>query len=430
MRIVKKYKGYITNNKYIRKLSYALSGTIISQLIPIIFSPILSRIYTPEAFGVYTTFISISVINSILVSGSFDSAIAIAETNSEAFHIFRLLCTLTSIVSICIIPVAIMISGPIGEKIGIEKVSWIIWLIPIYSMLLVFYQGIYYLYIRYGMINYTARLKIEMSLFVIGSNILFVLFYHEEGGLVVSQIIAYFILLLFNLPRIYNCYIKFVSMKIKQNNCETSIGLIKKYKEFPLKYMPSMILNSLTVQLPSIALTTMFGTTIGGYYAITNRVLNAPVAAIGSAFGDVYKNEAFEEKEKTGAYRKVFNKSLKMLLLLGVIPFMILMLTSPFLFKVVFGSKWYQAGIMSSYMTPMYLAKFIAVPLSFALIISKKHNQNLLLQIILLIGAITSFIIGGVLYNNWKVTILLYVSVFVTIYIIMLIYSRKLSTDN
>lgn len=188
-----------------------------------------------------------------------------------------------------------------------------------------------------------------------------------------------------------------------------------------------MMLNSLSVQLPSIAMTSLFGTTIGGYYAITNRVLNAPVAAVGAAFGDVYKNEAFKEKELAGSYSEVFNKSLKILLIIGVIPFTVLMFTAPSLFGFIFGSTWEGAGTMSSIMTPMYLAKFIAVPLSFALVISNKHYENLLIQILLLIGSLMAFAIGGIIYNNWIIAILLYVAVFTTIYFIMFLYSRKLS---
>ena len=427
MRMIKKLKQRISNNRYAQKISYALSGTIITQLIPILFSPILSRLFTPEAFGVYTLFIAISAILSALISFSLDSAIAVAETKDEAFHIFKLLCSIAIVISLCSIPIATFFSVPIGRLIGIEKTNWVISLIPAYSMLLVIYQGFYYLYIRYGMIKYVASFRIENSVCVVASTLFCALFYRGDGSMVISQVVGYTITLLINLPRVHSCFKTFVSKDLKRGDTKYIIGLVRKYKEFPTKYMPSMILNNITVQLPSIALTSLFGTNIGGYYAMTNKVLNVPVAAVGSAFGDVYKNEAFEEKEITGTYNRVFHKSLKILLLLGIIPFLILMVSSPFLFRFIFGNKWYEAGVMSSYMTPMYLAKFIAVPLSFALIISKKHNQNFLLQLCLLIGSLMAFVVGGFIYRSWVVAILLYVVVFTVVYIIMLLYSRKLS---
>jgi lipopolysaccharide exporter len=55
------------------------SGTAIAQAIMIGILPILSRLYTPEEFGVFTLFVSIATLVSVGASLSFESMIMLAR---------------------------------------------------------------------------------------------------------------------------------------------------------------------------------------------------------------------------------------------------------------------------------------------------------------------------------------------------------------
>ena len=46
-------------NDYIKKISVLITGSFFSQLITFLFLTILSRIYTAEDFGIYTTFLTL-----------------------------------------------------------------------------------------------------------------------------------------------------------------------------------------------------------------------------------------------------------------------------------------------------------------------------------------------------------------------------------
>ncbi len=67
-----------------------MTGSTLSQAIPIAISPILTRLYTPEDFGLYAIFIAIITIFGTIVSGRYELAIMLPENDEHAINIFGL----------------------------------------------------------------------------------------------------------------------------------------------------------------------------------------------------------------------------------------------------------------------------------------------------------------------------------------------------
>ena len=67
-----------------RNVLTLMTGTTIAQAIPIAISPILTRIYTPEDFGVFALYISISTIFAVIVTGRYELAIMLPKKNKDA----------------------------------------------------------------------------------------------------------------------------------------------------------------------------------------------------------------------------------------------------------------------------------------------------------------------------------------------------------
>ena len=67
-----------------------MTGSTLSQAIPIAISPILTRIYTPEDFGLYAVYIAIITILGTIVSGRYELAIMLPKKDEDAINIFAL----------------------------------------------------------------------------------------------------------------------------------------------------------------------------------------------------------------------------------------------------------------------------------------------------------------------------------------------------
>ena len=67
-----------------------MTGTGLAQAIPIAISPILTRLYTPEEFGIFALYIAITAILTILVTGRYELAIMLPKEDEDAVNILSI----------------------------------------------------------------------------------------------------------------------------------------------------------------------------------------------------------------------------------------------------------------------------------------------------------------------------------------------------
>lgn len=67
-----------------RHLLVQSSGTVLSQLVPIIASPLLTRIYAPADFGLYGVVVSIATLLAIFITLRVDHGIIVSPSDDEA----------------------------------------------------------------------------------------------------------------------------------------------------------------------------------------------------------------------------------------------------------------------------------------------------------------------------------------------------------
>ena len=71
-------------SEFSRNVLTLMTGTTIAQAIPIAISPILTRIYSPEDFGMLALFLALFSILSTIATGRYELAIMSPESDDEA----------------------------------------------------------------------------------------------------------------------------------------------------------------------------------------------------------------------------------------------------------------------------------------------------------------------------------------------------------
>ncbi len=74
----------LLKNEYLKNISTVATGTFLSQLVLILFIPILSRIYTPNEFGLYSLFIAFSSSIAIISTFTYERAIVLPKEKTES----------------------------------------------------------------------------------------------------------------------------------------------------------------------------------------------------------------------------------------------------------------------------------------------------------------------------------------------------------
>ena len=77
-----------------RNVLAMLTGTVLAQAIPLAISPLLTRLYTPEAIGLQTLFMGWAAVLGVLATCRYDLAVVLSDTTEEADRVTALVATL------------------------------------------------------------------------------------------------------------------------------------------------------------------------------------------------------------------------------------------------------------------------------------------------------------------------------------------------
>lgn len=367
-------------NSFLKNVVTLTTGTTIAQAIPALISPILTRIYSPEDFGLLAIFISITSLFTVLVTGKYELAIVLPEEEINAQKLVRLSLVLTLYSCIALLVIFFLAHQPMLHLFKDKRISIWLYLVPV----AVFFTASLEVY-RFYCIRHKAYKDISKSsviksgtasIFQIGLGLL------NSGplGLLLGNMLSIFT---GNLP-MRNIFTK---NKIKNEEKDYEINSLKKmatrYNNFPKFTLPSLFLNNASLQLPIFFFSTFFSSATVGFYALTQRVLNMPMTIIGSSIGQVFFQKASEHKGDPIFLRSITWKLYKDLLKIGIFPLSILLFFGKEIFSFVFSSQWETAGVYAQILSVWIFFVFISSPLSNLFFVQERQKEGLILHIVI-----------------------------------------------
>jgi len=407
-------------SEFTKNVLTLMTGTTIAQAIPIAISPILTRLYTPEDFGVWALYMSILMIFGNLVAGKYELAILIPKHDIEAKNIVLLSLLFASIFSSILFIIVCMFHSEILIILKNDDISFWLYILPFNVFLVSAISILYFWNNRKKKYKLLAKNQILQSSSQGIVNLGIGFFSKINAGLIIGTLIGNIMSFLFMLKHSKkDLVLNFSKFRL--------FYVIKKYKKFPLFMLPSGLLENVSAQLPIFFLGSFFGSAIVGFYSLSQRIVRIPIMLIGSSIGNVFRQEASEHLNKYGNCEKVFLNTFKRLLIISTLPFIVFYFIAPYLFEFVFGEKWRIAGEYAQILTPLFYLQFIVSPLSNMFMIAQKQQYDLIMQIYLIGSVILSFIIGYKFFNDVKVTLYIFTFVYSLKYIFEFILSYKFS---
>lgn len=402
-----------------RNVLTLMTGTTIAQAIPIAISPILTRIYTPEDFGLFATYMSILMIFGSLVAGKYELAILIPKNDYDAKHIVFYSIILSFIISFILFILVLLFNEIIINLLKNDQLKIWLYLLP----LNIFFVST--VSILYNWNNRKKKYKnVSHSLIIQsstqGSTNLFIGNLSTlNAGLIIGTFMGNIASVIYVSNKIKKDFVDFGPKKSRV------IILMKKYIKFPKYSMPSSLLVNMSIQMPIFFLSSFFGASIVGYYALSQRIIKVPISLIGSSFGMVFRQEASAHLYDNGNCRDIFISTLKKLFLISTVPFIIFYFISPQLFAFVFGNEWRVAGEYAQVLSILFYLQFLVNPLSVMITIAQKQQYSFYLHLFLIIGIIASFVIGYKYFNSVEISLKMFTFIYSLKYLLELIMSYK-----
>lgn len=386
------------------------TGVSIGQAIPLVISPILTRIYTPEDFGILALFLSIATLISVISSGRYEQAIMLPDSDEEAIHLTVISWTFAAISSLIMLVAIVLFHSLIMRAVNNQALSTYIYFTPLLTFFLATFNILNILATRLNAFSLLSKVSVIKS--VVNGSVQLVTGAVKEGafGLIFGQVLGsltQILILFFNL--------RGRSSKLTFPAVNSINVLLKRYKRFPQFSVAAVLSNTLTQNVLNISISSIFSVTVLGFYSFANRILILPMSFLGNSIGQVFFQEATNEKNESGSAQKTFKSTFWKLTIISLLGFGVLYFIIEDLFIIVFGKNWEQAGLFARYLIPMMAAKFIVSPLSAINNIFNKQYISLAWQV----GFLTLTIIALGIVDYFGLAF----STFINIYaIVMAVY--------
>jgi lipopolysaccharide exporter len=391
-------------SEFIRNVLTLATGIAIAQAIPIAVSPVLSRLYSPDEFGLYALFMSVAGIIAVIATGCYEYAIMLPENDNDAINIVALSTIITFFVSFTSLLVLWQWNREIAQLLNNAKVSKWLYFVP----LAVFFRGIYQSYQywfnrkkQFGTLSVnaiaqnTASSGIKLSLGFGGFG---------ASGLVAGDIIGSFI----SAGLLGRQAYRDDAFQARFINRKTIIQQAIRYKRFPAFSSLSGFFNTVSMQMPIILLSSFFSNSIAGFYFFSFRLLNMPMSLLGISVGQVFFQKASECKKDKEKIKEVTFSVYKRLLLIGIIPMTFIMVYGDYIFSFVFGGDWKIAGEYARVLSPWILLVFISAPLSSLFDIFEKQKEELVFNNLIFVARVVAIVVGGMVFRDAYIAILLF----------------------
>ena len=374
-------KLFKPKSEFSRNVLTLMTGTTIAQAIPIAISPILTRIYTPEDFGLFALFLAITNIIGSVANGRYELAIMLPEKEEDAINTAALGFIISSILSLLILILVILFNNFFVNLIGNEEIGFWLYFVPITVFLLGLWNVLSYYNNRKKNYKDLRNAHIIRSIVLASTHLIIGFVKSGVTGLISGEI---FSKLSANSRLLKNILTdKLLISKITKRKM---INMAKRYKNFPMISLPSSFTTELYANLFSVLLSSLYNVALLGHYYMAQRVLGLPSALLGVSIGQVFFQSAVKEKEKTGQARVIFKSTVKKLFLIAL-PFFV---TSFFivedLFAFVFGENWRIAGTYSQILIPIFFVRLLSTPVSMINTVFERQIYGLYISIILFIS--------------------------------------------
>ncbi len=356
-------------SEFTKNVLTLMTGTTIAQAIPIAISPILTRLYTPEDFGVFALFVAITSIFGSIANGRYELAIMLPRRDEDAINIMALGFIINVTLSLFLLLIVIIFHDKIVSLLNNKEISPWLYLVPVSVFLMGLFNLLNYFNNRKKFYKDLAKAKIYKSIGMAIVQISFGFVKVGAFGLISGQIFSQIISntkLFFNIKRL-NLLKKIKKVKM--------IVFAKRYKKLPLYNLPNAFIDGFRLTMINVLIGKFFSLSMLGQFSLALRMVQTPSSLMGGAISQVFFQKISMSNKKEIKY--IVKKFIFKAALVSLPLFIIIFLFGKNIFSLIFGEKWKVAGEIAQILTPWLFFNFLTAPLSTLFI--KFNKQDILL---------------------------------------------------
>jgi len=363
-----------------------LTGTVVAQALPLLVAPLITRLCTPADLGEFSVWLGVIAIASTIGTLRLEAAMILDHDSDEQQTCFSVVAYFSTLLAVFI--TCALVCARLGGMPQVQKMSWFglltiglgAWLTA-YNQTVLAYATSYLAFGKAAMAKVCGAGTIalgQLALLLAGAG---------GGALLGGQILGLCIGLAAAM-----CLLSPPLPRLSLAPTRSQLRYLKKHESFWRFSLPAGLLNTAAGKFPLFLVGAKYGLFAAGLFALTERILTAPVSLLAASILEVFKRQSVHEFQTLGNCKAAFRSTFKALVLLGCVPALVIFGFAPDLCAWVFGEPWREAGEFARILAPLYFLNFVASPLSYVFFVAGKQKIELLWQIALFITTITIFI--------------------------------------
>jgi len=333
--------GWFGRNRFAHSVAVLAGGTAAGQLLVVASSPILTRLYLPDEFGSLAVYVSLLTFILGVASLRYNLAVPLAKDDRTLASLLVLCLAVAGGLSL-LLAIAVLTNGHrIAEWTSSPALAPLLWLLPIGLFGAAVNQVLTAWAVRQDRFSVLARIRIGQSASLTGTQVGLGLIGFGTLGLVLGDAIGRAAGSL-GLARMawgdLHAHLRAVRVP-------DVLKVASRYRRFPLISTWTGLVASAGSQLPTLLVASFYGTSVVGWFGLTQRLLSMSFVLVASAIGTVFLSESARlahtqpERLMHLFWSTVSRAGLIACVLVGGVATI-----APLLFGPIFGSDWDEAG--------------------------------------------------------------------------------------
>jgi len=368
-----------------------ISGTVLTQGIVFLFSPLLSRIFSLPDFGNLANYNAWVSILALLSSLRYEHAIIVARDRDTTHGVLAL----TAALSLASVVVYGLIGGVLHfSHFGssyLNAIRGFVLIMPLGVLSIGLSSALIQLNVKAGRFKRLAAVTIAQAVFTIACQIALGLLHVAQGlilGTIAGSLLSGTVLARLSLQQG-----DFAGLR-QAITLRRLRATARQFVNFPRYTMAADALTVVAQQFTPVFILALFSPAVAGLYAFSIRIVRVPLLVVSTAINAVLRKDGVDHLDREGNLRSLFKTIVRSLLLLGFVPFAVILLFGDQLFSVVFGAQWADAGQVVQILSPGILLEFVAFPLSVFFIITGSQRYAFAVQVIGFVSLLAALLLG------------------------------------
>jgi len=351
----------LTNKKitaeYWRDIIFQASGNTVAQIIGVAGIPILTRLYTPEAFAAQGLFIQLVIFLTAVVTLRYEYFVPLLKSSDEVSLLAIWLLRVGTVITLALTVVIYLALQLDLSEIFEPAIYNHFYLAPLTSLAVSISVFLQHEVQRQANFSASAKSEIYSKLCYLFFSAIFSVFTVQLGLLLSTMWGA--------VGKAYSLR-SYISLSLKSKSKASNSGLIiARFKNRSLGMVLSNSLLTVSTALPLFYLGTQYGANIQGQFTLAISTVFLPSGLIGAAVGNVFYQRAAKlwANQATGELKELWRQTVIRLVVISLPVYIFIFISAEWAYVLIFGHQWESAGEFAKILTVCAFFSFIAGPL-------------------------------------------------------------------